>query len=78
MTEDIKYTDFDFSGSIVECHTCGGHLKGSLAKEVDLILNFKDNFSEKVWLCPVCNKNIQEGQIIPPREGQKYFGDSIL
>ena len=35
MSDGINYTDFDFSGSIVECHTCGGHLKGSLAKEVD-------------------------------------------
>ena len=64
MIEDIKYTDFDFSGSIVECHTCGGFLKGSLAKEVDLIINTRADFSEKVWLCPECNSKIDKGLVI--------------
>jgi len=64
MTEDIKYTDFDFSLAIVECYTCGGFLKGSLAKEVDLILNNREEFSEKVWLCPECKKGIDKGEVI--------------
>lgn len=64
MSEDIKYTDFDFSLAIVECYTCGGFLKGSLAKEVDLILNHREEFSEKVWLCPECKKGIDKGEVI--------------
>ena len=64
MTEDIRYTDFDFSLAIVECYTCGGFLKGSLANEVDLILNNREEFSEKVWLCPECNSKIDKGIVI--------------
>jgi len=78
MSDGINYTDFDFSGSIVECHTCGGYLKGSLAKEVDLILNFKDNFSDKVWICPKCNKAIEQGKIVKIRKDNLHFGDSII
>jgi uncharacterized protein with PIN domain len=78
MIEDIRYTDFDFSGSIVECHTCGGYLRGPLAKEVDLVLNFKDSFSEKVWLCPKCNEDINKGKVIKPRKENLHFGDSII